>query len=236
MNCTLRLFAVVGLVVSAALPIRASLINGSFEAPTVGAKSILYSLEIPGWKTTDTKFEIWSSGARYLWDAFDGNQYAELNYLQAATLYQEVAGIAAGQRVGFQFAHRARPAKDDTAAERATDRVDTMNFTLTDLGANGLFGDGDDTVLFTKNYSDHTTAWGFYTAANEAPIITLGHTVRFAYTAVDSAAPSYGNFLDAADFGVGVGGVPTPDGGTTVAMLAAALASLSALRRKFACG
>ena len=60
--------------------------------------------------------------------------------------------------------------------------------------------------------------------------------MRFSYTAVSTASgdATVGNFLDAADFGVGVGGVPTPDGGMTVAMLGAALTGLITLRRKFA--
>ncbi len=113
-----------------------------------------------------------------------------------------------------------------------------MRFTLTDLGSDGLsggMGAAADTVLFTKNYSDGTSAWGFYNAAGESAIFALGNVVRFSYTAVSAAGGiSVGNFLDAADFGVGVGGVPASEGGTTLALLGAAFASLATLRRKFA--
>ncbi len=46
-----------------------------------------------------------------------------------------------------------------------------------------------------------------------------------------SYAPSFGNFLDAADFGVGVG-LPAPDGAATLILLGTALAGLVAARRR----
>ncbi len=203
----------------------AGFINGGFESPVAGAGTNTYPTSIPGWKTTDSSFEIWGSGF-YGVPAYEGIQFAELNAFIAGTLYQDVTGVAAGSRVGFQFAHRGRAG------------VDTMNFLLTDLGLDGLLGGGDDTVLFTKNYSDGTSAWGFYDASAESAIYSLGNTVRFSYTAVDSVGgPSYGNFLDAADFGVGVGGVPAdsvPDAASTLGLVSASILGLACLRRRFA--
>lgn len=225
MRKTLVLSCALGLATFFNLPAQAGLINGSFEDPDIGNGNIQYLPSIPGWKTTDSRFELWSDDAWGLgFKAYEGNQWAELNYVIAGTLYQDVSGIAAGSRVGFQFAHRARPGGSEY-------RVDKMSFALTDLGANGEFGDSDDTQLFYKEYSDSTLAWGFYTAATEVPIYALGHTVRFAYTAIDSYAPSFGNFLDAADFGVGVG-LPAPDGAATLILLGTALAGLVAARRR----
>lgn len=198
------------------------LVNGGFESPVVPLGGNGYPTTIPGWKTTDSAFEIWSSGFLGV-TSYEGVQFAELNAFNAGTLYQDVAGIAAGVRVGFQFAHRGRAG------------VDTMTFTLTDLGSDNLAGGAGgaaDTVLFTKNYSDGTAAWGFYTAASEAPILALGNTVRFSYQATFAAGGiSVGNFLDAADFGAGVGGVPAPDGGTTLGLIGSALLVIAARRR-----
>ena len=203
---------------------KAGFINGGFESPVAGPGTNTYPVTIPGWQTTDTSFEIWGSGFNGV-PAYEGIQFAELNAYIAGTLYQDVAGIAAGARVGFQFAHRGRLG------------VDTMNFLLTDLGIDGIIGGGNDTVLFTKDYSDGTSTWGFYDASAESAIYSLGNTVRFSYTAVVSVGgASYGNFLDAADFGVGVGGVPAtsvPDTASTLALLGGAILGLAALRRRF---
>jgi hypothetical protein len=179
-----------------------SLINGGFEGNPVltpGTSNIFNQSAVDGWKTTatDSNIEIWASGANGGPSAYEGNQFAELNAHQTAALYQDVSGISAGGLLGFEFAHRARVG------------TDVMRLTITDLGINDIFGDGDDTTLYTNLYSDTTAAWGFYSSANIAT--TLGNTIRFSYEAVStgSGSPSAGNFLDAASFGVGVG-VPGP--------------------------
>lgn len=219
-----RFLTAVALALALLSSAKADLINGGFELPVAGLNSNTYPTTIPGWQTTDSSFEIWGSGFLGV-SAYEGIQFAELNAYNAGTLFQDVAGIATGSRVGFQFAHRGREGDD------------TMNFLLTDLGINGISGGGDDTVLFTKNYTDGNTAWGFYDASVESAIYSLGNTVRFSYTAVSSVGGiSYGNFLDAANFGVGVGGVPTnsvPDTASTLAMLGGAMIGLAALRRRF---
>ena len=219
-----RFLTAVALALALLSSAKAGLINGGFESPNYGPGTNSYPVTIPGWQTTDRTFEIWGSGFFGV-PAYEGIQFAELNAYIAGTLFQDVAGITAGSRVGFQFAHRGR------------EGVDTMNFLLTDLGINGIVGGGDDTVLFTKNYSDGTSAWGFYDASAESAIYSLGNMVRFSYTAVVSVGgASFGNFLDAADFGVGVGGVPTnsvPDTASTLALLGSAILGLAALRRRF---
>ena len=70
---------------------------------------------------------------------------------------------------------------------------------ITDLGPTTCVGGGDDTVLFSKDYSTGNTAWAFYTSAGEAPISALGNATRFSYQAISTAngSPS-------------VGGLPTP--------------------------
>lgn len=156
---------------------------------------------VPGWETSasDNKIEIWTSGFLGV-TAYEGNQFIELNATQVSTVFQDVSGIAAGLEVGFEFAHRARVG------------TDIMNLTITDLGEDNIFGGGNDTILFTNNYSATTAAWVKNTNAGEAPIITLGNNLRFAYSAVStgSGSPTVGNFIDGASFGVGVGPEPDP--------------------------
>jgi hypothetical protein len=202
---------------------QAGLVNGGFEAPMgvpTGGFRIIPVAEIPGvpgWKATgDGAIELWDSGFLGV-TAFEGRQFAEINANEVAALYQEVSGISAGSVVGFQFAHRAR------------EGTDVMRLTITDFGLDGTFGNTDDTVLFTSRYSDTTAAWGFYT--NPYPIVALGHTVRFSYQAISTGSgnDSVGNFLDAADFGVGVGRVPEP---ATLALLGLGLAGIGFSRRK----
>jgi hypothetical protein len=177
---------------------QAGLINGSFEVPHFTGTAANFPGAIPGWQTTDSAFEIWSNGFNGV-TSYDGTQHAELNAFINGTLFQDAPGIALGTLVGYQFAHRGRAG------------LDTMRLTITDLGSDNLPGGtglAADTVLFTSLYADNNTAWGFYTGSG---IIALGNTIRFAYTAVSEASgdPSVGNFLDDADFGVGVG-TPEP--------------------------
>ncbi len=205
----------------------AGMVNGSFEQPNItgmcvgGGDPPCYALVneslVPGWKTTatDNLIEIWRQGFGGVF-AYDGDQHAELNATQVSTLYQDVTGIAANSMVGFQFAHRGRLG------------VDTMEFTLTDLGGDGVLGGGDDTILFDQQYSDDKNAWGFYTGSG---IQALGNTVRFSFKSVSAAGgdQTYGNFLDDADFGVGVG-TPEPSSLTLLGSGAIGLGGL--LRRR----
>ncbi len=197
---------------------QAGLVNGGFELPALNANTYLIMNEtaVLGWKTTasDHQIEIWSHGFNGV-PSYQGDQHAELNANQVATLYQDVTGIAAGARVGYQFAHRGRSG------------VDTMGFKLTDFGNDGLFGTSDDAVLFSGEYSDGPDAWRFYSGTG---IVALGHTVRFSFISLVGSSVSVGNFLDAADFGVGVGSsVPEP---FTLGLLGLGLAGLGFGRRR----
>ncbi|MCA9086873.1 MAG: hypothetical protein KDA81_22605, partial [Planctomycetaceae bacterium] len=76
-------------------------------------------------------------------------------------------------------------------------------------GADNAEGGGDDTELFSKDYTTGKEAWVVYDSSAENPIIALGNKLRFAFTAVHATGGrgpdnTEGNFLDAAEFGVGV--------------------------------
>ena len=202
-------------------PAKAQLLNYSFEDPDLFAPGELnYQLVdaglVPGWSTTesDNLMEFWSNGFNGV-AAYDGDQFVELNANFPSTLYQDTSLIPTGATVGYQFAHRGRSG------------VDVMNMNVTDLGVDGIFGTGDDTLLFTGQYSDNNTDWGFYSGT--IPTAALGNNVRFAFESVSATggSPSYGNFIDAANFGVGVGSA-IPEAGT-VALILPALGMLGAV-------
>ena len=176
---------------------------------------------VPGWRTTapDNQIEIWKSpGANGIASADEGDYFAELNANLVSTLFQDVNGIAAGSVIGWKLSHRGRTG------------VDMMSLTITDLGVDGMAGTADDTMLFTRTFSDGTT-WGRYSGTN---IVALGNPLRFAFDSLSAAGgiPSEGNFLDAADFGVGVGVTPAVPEPTTLAMWLAGLLATAGFARR----
>ncbi len=178
------------------------LINASFEEPRGNEGGFVMAPAMPGWKTTDAVFEIWSTGFGGF-EAHDGTQFVELNARLDGTLYQDLTGIGQGAELDFSFAHRGRNGND------------TMMLTITDLGIDNTIGSDDDRVLFVKEYTTGKEAWEVYTNTSEVPIVTLGNTIRFAYTAVYGTGgrgpdKTEGNFLDSVYFGIDVGRPATP--------------------------
>jgi hypothetical protein len=170
--------------------------NPSFEEPEIRKGSFEFRDTIPGCKTSGKLFEIWSTDFLGV-KAHDGNQFVELNAKEDATLYKESAGIKRDAELEFSFAHRGRNGDD------------TLKLTITDLGADNSAEGGDDQELFAKEYTTGKSAWAVYDSTTEPNIVALGNKVRFAYTAVFATGGkgpdlTEGNFLDAADFGVGV--------------------------------
>ncbi|MCP4787296.1 MAG: protein kinase [Fuerstiella sp.] len=123
--------------------------NPSFEQPEVRKGSFEFRETIPGWKTTNKLFEIWSTGFLGI-KAFDGNQFVELNAREEGTLYQDSTGIKPGAVIEFSFAHRGRNGDD------------TLKLTITDLGADDAAGGGDDKELFAREYTTGNSAWAVY--------------------------------------------------------------------------
>ena len=170
--------------------------NPSFEKPEIRAGRFEMRTALPGWRTTGRLFEIWSTGFLGV-EAHDGKQFVELNANEDATLYRDLIGIEPDDEIEFSFAHRGRNGDD------------TLKLTITDLGTDNFVGGGDDQELFSKDYTTGTDAWAVYDSTTDHSIKALGNRVRFAFSAVYATGGRgpdniEGNFLDAAEFGVGV--------------------------------
>ena len=166
-----------------------------------------------GWYTTesDHQIEVWGSGFQGV-PAYQGSNFVELNANAVGTLYQTTNGIQTGYVVGYRFAHRGRLGND------------TMQLDITDLTTG--------TSLFSQQYTDGKTAWGFYSGNFAVGAgIAATDTVKFAYTSVSAAGgnSTIGNFLDSADFGIGVNNVPEP---TSLAIFSVGLTGLIVARRR----
>lgn len=123
-----------------------------------------------------------------------------MNAEEASTLFQDVAGIAAGSIIGYQFAHRGRFSDFGD---------DSMRLTITDLGTDNIPGGNPDTILFTGDFSTSNQAWRYYFGRlDNNP--TLGNTIRFAYESLNGLDPQNGNYIDAANFGLNAGFAPVP--------------------------
>ena len=170
--------------------------NFSFEEPEIRKSSFALVSTVPGWRTSDRAFEIWSTGFLGV-TAYDDDQFVELNAYEDGVLFKESTGIERDAVLEFSFAHRGRNGDD------------TLKLTITDLGADNAVGGGDDQELFAKQYTTGMDAWAVYESTTEPAITALGNKIRFAYIAVYATGgkgpdKTEGNFLDAAEFGVGV--------------------------------
>lgn len=158
-----------------------ALVNGSFEEPSIPAKSYrqIVDTEIPGWNTTatDRKIEIWSDGYGGV-SSPSGSQFAELNATQDSELYQVVDTVP-GQRLVWSLYHRARGA--GTAG-------DTM---YVNIGEPNARPDSVTTI------NDALSAgWVLHTGTYVVP---AGQTMtRFGFQSGPTASKnkSIGNFLD----------------------------------------
>jgi hypothetical protein len=172
----------------------AGLVDGSFENNDVyyGYGFIQGGIDT-SWLTTapDNLIEIWGQYMEI--SAYDGTRCAELNANYASTLYQTVTPVSAGAAVNWHFAHHGRYG------------TDTMRLTITDLGADQVWGGGNDTTLFTSEFSADNTAW----VVNYGSVVSVGNTMHFSFEAVSAVGGNtQGNLIDWCDFGVGV--VPAP--------------------------
>ena len=158
-----------------------SLVNGSFELPPIAANTVSLLSEdlVPGWETTasDNQMELWGTGFNGVASA-DGNQFAELNAFEVATLYQDIA-TTPGEVYFYRFYHRGRIG------------ADTLAFNV----GNPI---GAQTKI--REVTTGNMAWKLVTGLYTIP---AGQTTsRFAFESVSAAGgnPGVGNFLDGIAF------------------------------------
>ncbi len=153
-----------------------SISNGGFETPLVTPGGNLITLEdnVPGWETTatDDQIELLSSGFLGV-PAYEGAQFAEINALQAATLFHDIA-TTPGDKINWSFAHRGRS---------GTDIIELF------IGAPG-------SLVSQGTFSTPNTTWQVYSGTYTVPAGQT--TTRFQYQAIGGG--SDGNFLDAISF------------------------------------
>jgi hypothetical protein len=181
-------------------------------------RSYLETADGMGWQTTstDNKIEIWRNGQtnRPGVEAPLGEQWAEINATENATLFQDVT-ISTSGLVDLGFYHRGRIGSD------------TLNVTVTYLGLDNVIGGGDDSQVFSRDYSTDNTAWVLYNEQDQFTSIANGK-YRFAYAAVSTSSgdATVGNFIDNPFFGVAAA-IPEPS-----AALLGLLSSCLLLRRR----
>ena len=163
------------------------LLNGGFEAPVQGANSFLIQSQdlVPGWTTTatDSQIEIWSTPYQGV-TAYEGNQFAEMNANQVASLYQDITTVP-GSTITYQFAHRARSLGNPAVV------VDTAGVQAGPPGQAGVT---------LKTFSDDSTDW---VVQRGTYIVPAGQYItRFQFNSISAGAgnASVGNFIDGVQF------------------------------------
>lgn len=136
--------------------------------------------DIPGWLTTapDGRIELWKSGFNGV-QSYEGNQHAEINANQEASLYQDVPTVP-GQVLLWKFAHRGRGGDDVISL---------------------FIGEpGNESLVTTETTG--TAQWEEYYGIYTVPVDQT--TTRFRWEAVSTGSGnrSVGNFLDAISFGI----------------------------------
>jgi len=194
--------------------------NGGFEAPEIapgGSRAYRKLSEslVPGWSTTDSAIELWANGFGSV-RSYEGDQHLELHANIRGTVFQEILGVVAGQRLTLSFAHRART---QGASE------DRMRVQVIDAGVDGAFGTTDDGTLFTSDYTAPFGAWSVNSGTTDA---ASGAPLRLAFTGISSAndRASYGNFVD--DVRLDVTPIPLPAG---VVLLGTGIVAFGVARR-----
>ena len=166
----------------------ADLVNGGFEDfQAFGYDFFAGSNPTINWATTapDNTLEIWQNGFLGV-QSYEGNSFAELNANYASALYQDINGLGDFNSINWHFAHRGR------------DGIDVMRLTITDLGFDQAWGGGDDSTIFTQEFSAGNMEWQY----NTGTITSIGNLTRFSFEAVSAVGGStQGNFIDYVGFG-----------------------------------
>ncbi|RAR41548.1 isopeptide-forming domain-containing fimbrial protein, partial [Paenibacillus sp. MDMC362] len=174
-----------------------ALINGSFEepaytpgdpkTPTGPGYTFPQDENVPGWHTTDStgRYDIFvkslmeepGTPAGNKHEVIHGEQFAEINSFENATLYQDVE-TTPGQTIYWRLAHKGRFG------------VDTMAVNI----GSGNTAPGD--LPTVRTMSTDKDAWKYYSGTYTVP---AGQTVtRFGFEAIASANGNItgGNFID----------------------------------------
>lgn len=168
------------------------LLNQGFELPTdfstaqqiwgsAPIQAVAFNEElVPGWLTTapDGRIELWKSGFGGV-QSYQGNQHAEINANQEASLYQDVPSQP-GQVLLWKFGHRGRGGND------------VISLFIGEPGSESLV------TTETTGTSEWAEYYGIYT-------VPVGQTTtRFRWEAVSTGSGnnSIGNFLDGISFGI----------------------------------
>ena len=171
-----------------------AVVNGSFEAPDIDQTYSLASKRwgslpqtavsykssmVEGWATTatDAEIEIWQNGFSGV-PAYRGDQFAEINANQTASLYQDIT-TTPGSTMHWSFAHRGRTGTDTISLQ---------------VGPSA----GPYTTLGT--FKTGTSGWKVYEGEYIIPANQI--KTRFFYVAVATANgnTTTGNFLDDIQF------------------------------------
>ena len=180
-------------------------VNGSFEAPSVGGGWNLFANgSVPGWTSNNNELEIdytpILSGAGT--SAYDGAQSAEVDGSTFDTLSQTVSGLTVGARYTLSWAYGSRPGSGPQQLD--------VSLGGTPVATNTSDGSGNAVVWTPNAYTVVATA--------------TSETLSFAALDV-GGAPSVGNELDA----VSLAAVPEP---ASLCLLGSGLLGLRLLRRK----
>jgi len=153
--------------------------NGGFELPPDPGIQMKHEDDVPGWKTTasDKAIEIWGPAAGV--PAGSGDQFAEINANEVASLYQDVA-TTPGQVLKWELQHRGRSG------------IDVMRVSI---------GPWDGALVLQGPDLADSTVWGAHSGLYTVPAGQTITRLSFESIAVSGGSGGYGNFLDSVVLG-----------------------------------
>ncbi|MDA9360871.1 gliding motility-associated C-terminal domain-containing protein [Flavobacteriaceae bacterium] len=159
--------------------VNGSLVNGGFELGTNGCNDIENQSTIDGWFTTasDSDMEVWCDGRSIdrIYNAREGNRFAEINANQTAALYQTLSTTPGGYMI-WSASH----------LSRGSSPIQTINIRA---GISTAVSSILDTRTATTTWQDYT---GIY-------LVPAGQTSTvFLFEATSGG--SFGNLLDRISF------------------------------------
>lgn len=159
--------------------VNGGLINGGFELGTNGCNSIVNQSTIDGWFTTatDSDIEVWCDGRVLdrVYNAREGNRFAEINANETAALYQMINTTPGGYMI-WSASHLSRD----------TSPVQTINIRA---GISTAVSSILDTRTATTTWQDYT---GIY-------LVPVGQTAT-AFLFEATSGGGFGNLLDRISF------------------------------------